>query len=161
MLHVITLLAAMGAGMILCRLAWHDLRRRRLPNALVLAFGLLYLLFALGHPLGVLSHIAVGFGCLLLGMLLTFCGVMGGGDAKLIGALMLWAGPGYWLQALLITTQTGLFLALLGLAARALLHRNPQSRARKVYRCLTVSRGVPYGVALAVAGAYTIVVQCV
>lgn len=159
MLHLISLVAASGACVVLIFLAWHDLRRRRLPNRLVAIAAACYFLFALERPVGIALHVAVGLAFLTLGLLLTAHGVMGGGDTKLIGVVMCWAGPEQCLPALVIITQAGLALALLGLGARALLQRNPHLRARPILRCLTVARGVPYGVALALGGLSVIAAQ--
>jgi prepilin peptidase CpaA len=159
MLHLLGLLTALAGGGVLCLLAWHDLRWRRLPNRLVLLYAMLYPFFALSTPMVLLSHLALGAGFLLLGVFLMLRGSMGGGDAKLIGALMLWAGPAQWLQTLLVTTQSGLLLGLLGVIARLWLRRQPPESIRPALRCLTVGRGVPYGVALALGGVYAILVQ--
>lgn len=159
MLHLISLVAALGTSAVLLFLAWHDLRRRQLPNRLVAIAGAGYFLFALERPAGIVLHVAVGLGFMTLGLLLTARGVMGGGDTKLIGVVMCWAGPERCLPALVIVTQAGLVLALLGLAARALLQHNPHRRTRPMLRCLTVARGVPYGVALALGGLAVIAAQ--
>lgn len=159
MLYLISLVAASSASAVLFLLAWHDLRRRQLPNKLVAIAGVCYFLFALERPADIALHVVVGLAFVMLGLLLTARGVMGGGDAKLIGVVMCWAGPEQCLSALVIITQAGLALALLGLGARALLQRKPNCRARPILRCLTTARGVPYGVALALGGLSIIVAQ--
>ena len=116
---------------------------------MVAAVAVLYLLSALGAPAQLPLHLAVGSGALLLGMLLCAAGAMGGGDAKLLAAILCWAGPQRLLLTLLLTTQSGLLLALLGLAAKLWLTRQAPAKLRPILRCLTIKRGVPYGVALA------------
>lgn len=159
-MHATALLFSAGASsLLLLVLAWHDLRRRRLPNRLVAAVAVFYLLPALLAPTTLITHLAVGLLALLLGMLLVAARVMGAGDAKLLAAILCWAGPAQWWQPLLVTSQMGLLLALLGLAARwGLQHRIPRG-FRPVLRCLTVARGVPYGVALAAGGLIAIAGQ--
>ncbi|WP_219219816.1 A24 family peptidase [Variovorax boronicumulans] len=81
--------------------AGHDLRRRRVPNWLVLfgaAFACITLLMN-AQPFGIdwlsaIAGAAVGFGFLLI---FYATGLMGAGDVKFAGALGLWVG----LQALL------------------------------------------------------------
>ncbi len=159
MLYLISIFAVSCTLVVLLLLAWHDLRRRRLPNALVAVAGGCYFLSALERPGAIALHLAVGLAFMMAGLLLTARGVMGGGDTKLIGVVMCWAGPEHCLPTLVIVTQAGLALALLGIAARALLLHYPCNPARPVLRCLTVARGVPYGVALALGGLSAIAAQ--
>lgn len=159
-MHAAALLFFAGtSSLLLLALAWHDLRRRRLPNRLVAAVAVCYLLPALLTPSTLLPHLAVGLLALLSGMFLVAARVMGAGDAKLLGAILCWAGPAQWWQPLLVTSQIGLLLALFGLAARwGLQHRTPRC-LRPILRCFTVARGVPYGVALAAGGLIAIAGQ--
>ena len=74
--------------------AWGDIRNYRIPNALVGAFLVLFVLaFAFGliprHE--IVGHLGAGVVVLLLGMALFRFNWIGGGDAKLIAALALWA----------------------------------------------------------------------
>lgn len=142
----------LGSSLTLLTLAGNDLRRRRLPNRLVLAVAGFYLLAAMLTPKLLLAHLAVGLLGWLIGMLLTAARVMGGGDAKLLAAILCWAGPAEWWVVLVATSQVGLLVALLGLAARWGLRRRPPHWLSAPLRLFTVARGVPYGVALAAAG---------
>ncbi|TDR80250.1 A24 family peptidase [Paludibacterium purpuratum] len=152
-------LVAAACTLLLLTLAWQDLRHRRLPNKWVAALGALYLLAspALASPL--LPHLLVGLVTLLFAMVLTARGLMGGGDAKLICVLMLWAGPEGALATLFWITQFGLLLALLGFAAQKGLRRGTPRWLRQPLRCLTAKRGLPYGVALACGGLIAIASQ--
>ena len=141
---------------LLLRLAWSDLQWRRLPNLLVLGVALCYLLHAPVAPAGLWSHLATGLVALLAGMALTAAGAVGAGDAKLAAAVLCWAGPAACLPVLLVVTQTGLLLALLGLWARRCLHNGNAGRFGRLLHYLTVVRGVPYGVALATGGVFAL-----
>jgi prepilin peptidase CpaA len=152
-------LMSAGGGMVLLALAWHDLQRRRLPNRLVAAVALLYILSALPTPSALLPHLALGATGLLMGMLLVAAGVIGGGDGKLIAAVLCWSGLARAGPTLVIISQVGLLLALAGLACRWSLRRQPPEYLRPMLRCLTTDRGVPYGVALAAGGLYAIAEQ--
>jgi prepilin peptidase CpaA len=143
-------------GALLLSLAGMDLRRRRLPNRLVAGVLLSYLLYAAVAPAHLPLHLGVGLAALLVGMLLTAGGVIGAGDAKLAAAIFCWAGPEASLPTLLLITQTGLLLALLGLAARFGLRHGVSGPPARLLHCLTVDRGVPYGVALAAGGMFVL-----
>jgi prepilin peptidase CpaA len=102
-------------------IAVHDLRRRMVPNWLVLAGAAAALAqLALGfQPVGIgwseaLLGLGVGFGVLLL---FYAAGVMGAGDVKFAGALGLWIGPAallpVWIGgSLLAAVHSILWLAL-------------------------------------------------
>lgn len=142
---------------LLLRLAWSDLQWRRLPNLLVLGVVLCYLLHVPAAPTGGLwGHLATGLLALLAGMALTAAGAIGAGDAKLAAAVLCWAGPVSCLPTLLVATQSGLLLALLGLLARRCLQNGKAGAFAGLLHCLTVVRGVPYGVALAAGGVFAL-----
>jgi len=110
--------------------------------------------WAQGFPHGWWLALPWAAGILVVGFVLFALRVFGGGDAKLIAAVSLWAAPTYLVDFLLVMTLAGGALALLflmpkvryGLAGllmklgQADLSENMQSRA------------LPYGVAIAVAG---------
>jgi prepilin peptidase CpaA len=152
-------LASLASCLILLALARQDLRQRRLPNKQVAAVGVLYLLAAPGMASPLLPHLALGLFTLLLSMLLTARGVLGGGDAKLAVVILTWAGPRAVFPTLFWITQAGLLLALLGLLAQKWLQHQPPRWTRSSLRCLTAKRGVPYGVALACGGIFAIATQ--
>lgn len=141
---------------LLLRLALSDLRGRRLPNLLVLGVLLCYLAQAPWTTAVVWSHLGTGLIALLAGMALTAAGAMGAGDAKLAAAVLCWAGPAAWLPVLLVVTQTGLLLVLLGVLARQALRWRGSGPLAAGWRCLSVERGVPYGVALAAGGVFAL-----
>ncbi|TAM55549.1 MAG: hypothetical protein EPN57_02135 [Paraburkholderia sp.] len=140
------------ASALLLMLALSDLRRRRLPNAIVAAFAALYLAHAwlsAQSLAGFERHLATGALALVLSALLFRFGWLGGGDAKLFAAVFLWSGPAYASTVFFIVSFLGLLLALAQLALR----RAPSAAAANPeLGWLAPARGVPYGVALAAGG---------
>jgi prepilin peptidase CpaA len=147
-LHLQLVPLAGFAGLMLIA-AVEDLRRLVIPNPVVLGLCVLWPLQLASAP--VVSLAAAGGAALCaaavfaVGALLFSCGLMGGGDVKLLAAATLWAGSGST-PALLITTAVlgGLLsLALLSpLALRAVLAPAAAVHAAK-------RMPVPYGVAIA------------
>ncbi|MGN6669181.1 MAG: A24 family peptidase [Trinickia sp.] len=137
---------------LLAMLAFSDLRRRRLPNATVAAFAALY--FAQAWMVGesrmaLLAHVATGVAALVLAALLFRFGWLGGGDAKLFGAVFLWSGPAYASTVFFIVSLFGL---ILGLAQIVIGRMQRDSEGAGVLGWLAPTRGVPYGIALAAGG---------
>ena len=96
-----------------------DVLSRRIPNwlCLLLAVGFLPLAFAAGMPWSIiLTSAAVGFSLLLVGFFLFSLGVLGGGDAKLIGSAGLWLGLSGLPYFLSFTVLFGAGLAIFTLA---------------------------------------------
>lgn len=135
--------------------AFSDLFTMRISNTLVLALvaGFFVLALFVGLPL---SEIGVHLACAAVVLVVAFSffafGWIGGGDAKLIAATTLWLGLGVLLPYLIYASLLGGALTLLLLAAR----RYPlpdQLRAIKwIDRLHDSKTGVPYGIALAIAG---------
>lgn len=69
---------------------------------------------------------------------------------------MLWAGPHLALPVVIITTLAGGILGVLGWLAAWRLRHAPQTFGRSFLRLISADRGVPYGVALALAGLFVI-----
>lgn len=149
-----------AAAVLLLRLSLEDLRQRRLPNSLVARYGALCpaMLLISGAPAaqwlqhGILT--AVGFLVLLT---LFAARAVGGGDVKLGTAVVAWTDPQDLMPVLLVISLTGLLLALTGLLVNARGLRSTLGRGlgRRIRRSLRVRRGVPYGVALAMGGLFT------
>jgi prepilin peptidase CpaA len=145
--------------------AFSDLRSRRIDNrisvGLLLLFALHQLLAAAPPPLW--GSIATGIGMLAVGIVVWRRGWIGGGDAKLLAALGLWAGPSELVGFLLVTSLAGGILAL-----AALWYRNigwaylaplwtamGQMAASGLPAAgISVSAGLPYGVAIAAGGCW-------
>lgn len=127
-----------------------------IPNWTSLALVAIFPMAALaaGLPLATLGlHAAVGAGALVAGMGMFALRWMGGGDAKLIAAAVLWLGWPAVPSFLLGVAVTGGVLAI-----ALILLRSPQLRSvvlaspRWVNRLTEPGEGIPYGVAIA-AGA--------
>jgi prepilin peptidase CpaA len=149
------------AGATLTLLAYRDLSARRLPNADVTAYAMLFLLYAEISGMGwaqIGSHAAVGAITFALVALLFILRIIGGGDVKLWSAVMLWAGPQGAITALVIATVCGSLLGIMGWVSKYMLRRKRKPAGAPVFRMLTAKRGVPYGVGLAIAGLHTLVV---
>jgi prepilin peptidase CpaA len=122
----------------------------RISLALVVAFPLAALV--VGMPAGIIGlHFAVGLGCLAVTFGMFAAGWMGGGDAKLMAATVLWFGPAPALaEYLLYGALFGGVLTVAILLSRASLA--PVTGISFVDRLLDRQTGIPYGIALGAAG---------
>lgn len=131
-----------------------DLATMTIPNWLTLGLALAFFAFAplVAMPLAEVGvHSAVGFAALLVGMGFFGMGWIGGGDAKLVAAIILWVG---WTQALpylVVASLLGGALTLIILGFRTLPLPGILVRQNWLLRLHDRSEGVPYGIALAVA----------
>ena len=147
-----------GAGVViafavlLAAAAWGDIRNYRIPNFLVAAF---LVLFVLAYALGliprheIVSHLGVGIVALLLGMALFRFHWIGGGDAKFIAALALWAGWPEAIRLVVAMALAGGVVSVLVLLWSRASGRIPGSGNEGKDK---LRRQVPYGVAIALAG---------
>ena len=150
-----------AACAILAMLALIDLRTRRLPNAAVAAFAALYFVDAALTQCTVASlaaHAVAGALSLALAGLIFRFGWLGGGDVKLAAAVFLWAGPEYW-TVFVIVSICGLFVALAVLTAAAMTRIPALAALVRRLDWIALSRGVPYGVALALGGIIAVLLQ--
>lgn len=148
-------LAQLIAAVALLALACEDLRRRRLPNTWVLIYALAFVPFALGVDLGWLKlgqHAATAATAFTLTFIFFSLGWLAGGDVKLWAGLMLWAGPGLAIPAVVVATLTGGVLGVLCWVAGKLCREYRPTPWNRTLRLFASQRGVPYGVALAAAG---------
>ncbi len=124
----------------------------RVSIALVLGFAGVAL--ASGMPLATLlgMHLACGAAVLVLTFALFACGWIGGGDAKLAAATAVWLGWANLYEYGLAASVLGAGLTLGILALRK--HALPPVLATRDWavRIHTAGNGVPYGIALAIAG---------
>lgn len=125
-----------------------DVTRYIIPNWLNLAIMGLYIVaaYTLGLPWG-MALIAAGI-ALFIGLGMFTLGLMGGGDVKLLVALMLWTG---WTvisaQFMVYTAVFGGLLVIVVLLLRAVVPGF--FKAGKLPRIFTRKEPVPYGVAIA------------
>ena len=148
-------LLLLGAFLALVGLAaWNDARRLVIPNVIPLALVLIWPGFAAVTGIGVWPGLATGAAVLAIGVGLIAAGLVGGGDAKLMAACALWAGPTLVLPFVLITLLGG---GALGVAEWVRLGRKRRLEAR--YGAVPASRltsarpgnaaVVPYAIAIA------------
>lgn len=147
--------AGLLAAVALLCLAWCDLRRRRLPNALVALHAAAFLLYAFASGLTWPDfgwHAATALATFGVTLIFFSLGWLGGGDVKLWSSVMLWAGPGLALPAVIVATLAGGVLGIVCWMAQKLSPKLQHTALRTPLRLLSAQRGVPYGVALSLAG---------
>jgi len=132
-----------------------DLLTMRIANWLVLALAVSYLGLAL------LAHVSwadigMSFGAAAIVLVIAFAffafGWIGGGDAKLVSATALWMGFSLMLPYVVYAALLGGGLTLLILAVRRYPLPATLARIKWIDRLHDTKSGVPYGIALAVAG---------
>ena len=167
LLPLLLLLALLGLAV------WHDLRARRIPNAVVFPGALLALaLHALlpagaglwGTPMGGLG-VAASLGGLALGLAVLMpmyaLRLMGAGDVKLLAMVGAFAGPGQILVIAIATLLAGGVLALavaawqgslrrvVGNTYQTMLHAGLTRLAHGIALPAAASGRLPYAVAIA------------
>ncbi|MEM6381508.1 MAG: prepilin peptidase [Pseudomonadota bacterium] len=129
-----------------------------IPNKLNLV---LVALFFIAAPLAGLSlemiawHTGAALAVLVLTFILFMTGTFGGGDAKLVTAVMLWFGPAAGLDYLLYASLLGGLITaaiVLGRTQASSLMFSP--RAAWLVPLLNKEMGIPYGIALGGAAMY-------
>jgi prepilin peptidase CpaA len=121
---VLSIVPTLALVALLAVACWHDVRARRIPNALTLAGAGVGLLLRV--PLGgaALLDGAAGLGVAVLLALPPFAlGFLGGGDVKLLGAVGAFLGLGHLPGALAFVALAGGVLALLEAARQHALKR--------------------------------------
>jgi prepilin peptidase CpaA len=156
-LHYVVLVLAIA---LLTIVAIGDVRTRRIPNASVLgvlALAVVRISFR-AEPSTALHTIAGAAVVFVATCLLYWRGWLGGGDVKLMAATALLVGYRNLFDFLFVTSLFGALIAIAILAVDRLgLHK---VRARSAVPHEPPARlTVPYGVAIAVAGASTLLVQ--
>lgn len=129
-----------------------DITALTIPNWLNLGLavgGSFALLIAGLEAQMVLAHLGLGAAAFLVAILLFCAGVFGGGDAKMIPAVLIWLGPGALLPFLLWMAIAGGVLAMLLLAMRPMVPAGMQA-GRRLPKSLRAGEGVPYGVAITI-----------
>ncbi|KKB77032.1 peptidase [Devosia limi DSM 17137] len=132
-----------------------DLLTMRISNKLVLVLvaGFCVLAIATGMSLQQFAmHVACAMLVLVVGFTFFAMRWIGGGDAKLAAATTLWLGFGLTLPYLAYAALLGGALTLLILALRRLPLTPFLARYRWLERLHSPKSGVPYGIALAIAG---------
>ncbi|HVZ27254.1 MAG TPA: prepilin peptidase [Rhizomicrobium sp.] len=151
-------LVLVALPVLLAAAAGWDLASFTIPNFLQLALLAGFALFALALQLGpaaIGGHLLAGLIGLLLGFALFAFGIIGGGDAKLFAAVLLWLGLKDLMSFALAASVLGGILTLSLLALRRLPLPQLLARQNWILRLHDDKSGIPYGVALA-AGALLI-----
>jgi prepilin peptidase CpaA len=127
-----------------------DIRTRRIPNWTILAtVGLFGAWFFLGSAVPLLSSLGAAIIVFVGSLALYSFGIVGAGDSKLATAVALFAGFSQLPEFILYMSLTGGVIVLCMLIAKpAQFLVAIQMRGRGF-----LEKGVPYGVAIAVAGA--------
>ena len=132
-----------------------DLLTMRISNWLAVALTVGYLVLALAAHLS-WSDIGISVAAATIVLVLAFAffafGWVGGGDAKLVSATTLWVGFSMMLPYLIYAALLGGGLTLLILAVRRYPLPAWLARHKWIDRLHDTKSGVPYGIALAIAG---------
>jgi len=132
-----------------------DLLTMKISNKLVLVLTAGFFIVALTVNLS-LEQFALHILCALIVLAVAFgffaLGFIGGGDAKLVAATTLWLGFGATLPYLGYTAILGGVLTLLILVLRGIPLNPVLARMGWLARLHNKRSGVPYGIAMAVAG---------
>ncbi len=138
-----------------------DVKTLKIPNWIPVSIAVLFVIYLLVGPrdLPVLYHVAVALGVLAVSFALFAAGFMGAGDAKMMTAVALWAGPAKIAPFLLGMAVAGVALALLILWARFYAPADDEVPSGWLHKLLPtwISQGVlPYGVAICVGALLTV-----
>ena len=147
---------------VLAVIAHVDVRTRRIPNGLAATIAILGLVRMIldGHPIAAAHTLEASAVVFAVAFLLFWRGVLGGGDAKLVAATALLVGYHDLLNFLFLMSLCGGALALAILARDKLrLQRWHTPRSTVGPIALPAQSTVPYGVAIAAAGAITLILQ--
>src|SRR3546814_796098 len=134
-------------GLLMIAAAISDVRSRTISNELNAGMALLAIPFWIASGLAPWPDVAIQFGAAFLVFLLFAglfaVGAMGGGDVKMIGAVMLWIPLPLFLPMLMVMAIAG------GLLSGAMLIHMKLRRTQHPPE-------VPYGVAIAAAGLWAL-----
>lgn len=143
----------------LAPLAWAavtDLRTRTIPNTVpVLVIGL-YAAHAIAAwpEAALVGHLIVAAVVLVAGFLMFAANWLGGGDAKLIAALALWAGPQHAVSMIFVITLAGGLMSAAMLLGSLKLKPKAAGGSDAAEATPVMRRPVPYAVAIAAGGIY-------
>lgn len=135
--------------------ALSDLFTMTISNRVSVALVLTFFPFAFLAGLGteeIALHLACGAGMLVLTFAMFAFGWIGGGDAKLAAATAVWIGLRHVADYGLDTALLGGMLTLLILSARKMPLPLWATKVGWLVRLHDCQTGIPYGIALAIAG---------
>jgi len=132
-------------------LAWgavSDLRRMRIPNAVSLVLVAVFAVAAaVAPPDDLLPRVAIAAAVFAAGLLAYLFGLFGGGDVKMLSALLLFVP----VPTLLLFAYVFSAAMLVGIAAVLALRRLPAAR-RSGWKSISGATGFPMGLSIALAG---------
>lgn len=132
-----------------------DLLTMTISNRLSLAlvFGFFLAAFLIGMPYAEMGwHVLAAFTVLVAAFICFSFGWIGGGDAKLAAATALWFGFSHLTDYLLLAAIFGGVLTLVILGVRQWPLPAVFARQPWIARLHEMNTGIPYGIALAIAG---------
>lgn len=135
--------------------AFSDLFTMTIPNRVSLILVVVYFALAAYIPLSwnvIATHVSCGLAVLALTFVLFQRGWVGGGDAKLASATALWLGWENLLDYGLVASIAGGVLTLVILMMRWNELPSRLLSVKFIARLAEKTNGVPYGIALAIAG---------
>ncbi|MEH6402690.1 MAG: prepilin peptidase [Sneathiella sp.] len=141
--------------------AFTDLTRRLIPNWISVCLFLMFSLFAISgeHKPEIWQNYMWAAG-VFIGLLPLFAlKKIGGGDVKLLTMTMLWIGPVWGVEFLVLTTLIGGVMALIVISPRARLlweWGNAKFGSSQLIDFYPEAQSLPYGVAIAAAGIFVI-----
>ncbi|NNG05166.1 MAG: peptidase A24 [Inquilinus sp.] len=144
---------------LLCWALVSDALTFKIPNRIPIAIAALY-------PVWVMTNspaldrlwipIVIAAGVLAAGFVAFSLRLIGGGDAKLLAAVSLWAGPEWLVPLLLVTTLTGGLLAVAIMVAALARRRMAVGGGEELAPLIgaIAKSKLPYGIAIAAGGLF-------
>ena len=157
-MHVLGSIALLLFPLLMAFAACSDLLTMRISNRVVITLVAMFcaVVVITAMPLPEIGlHVACATAVLIVAFALFALGWIGGGDAKLAAATTLWLGFGATVPYLLDASIIGGLMTLLILAVRNLPLPLFMTRVDWITRLHNRKTGIPYGIALAVAGLLT------
>jgi prepilin peptidase CpaA len=139
--------------------AAYDLTTMTIPNWISGILAVSFFTLALGFGLSLVDlalSVAIASVVLLFGLIMFKFGWIGGGDAKLMTATALWMGWSQTPAFLLGMCLAGGALTLILLAVRNIPLPGSVAKIAWVGRLHDADEGVPYGIAISLAGVFLI-----
>ncbi len=152
---IVTTISLLVFPLLMALAASSDLLTMRISNRLVAIMVLAFFVLSLAAQLPleqIATHVGVAGIVLVIGFAFFSFGWIGGGDAKLAAATTLWIGLGVMLPYLIYSALLGGALTLMLLSVRRWPLPAFLVGVRWIERLHDRKAGVPYGIALAVAG---------
>lgn len=135
-----------------------DVVAYKIPNVVVLMILVLYPFFVLVSPREIewLYSVGIFAAVIVVGMLLYNFKIFGAGDAKLLAAIMLWAGPTLALPALFIgAIVSGALAAIMLTSVRFVIASALSAISRRELGDKFLAHSMPWGTGLGVSGIFT------